>query len=327
MMVRGATGGTMAAASLTHLTELTPMQQMRLAARTAAALACVVLATTACDDKGPRTPMAAPPSPEIVAIDDARIGRGLPAESRIVGLEHNRLSMSVLASLHVPSERRAFRADPCRAIMAGVERDAGRSAAAAGVPGGGARIVAFARLGLSGQPRCANAVRRPTQEELVGDARVTADGHPDSVITDAALLTIDRMISRIQQATSESEIGAALSEAAQAAAGLSALDAVAVQSAVSQTQGSWALWAPGGAGWNALQPPLEAQHLFRTMKKQQAIIPFMVAMLSADASGCAAGIRFLRLLGPIQHPSAAPTACFAGAAVLSLYYAYEHLEE
>lgn len=304
------------------------MKQMRHASRLAAAvLASGTVLAAACDEAGPRTPMSASPTPQVIPIDDERIGQGLPADLRIVGLEHNRLSMSVLASLRSPAERRAFRADPCGAIMAGIERDATRSAASIGLPGGAAQLMAFARQGLSSTPRCASSVRRPTEAELVGDAGVTAAADPEAVISDAALATIDRMILRIQQATTESEIGAALGEAAESATTMSAYDAAAVQSAVSQTQGSWALWSPGGPGWAALQPPMEAQHLFRRMRKQQAIVPFVAAFLSADATGCASAIRFLRLFGPLSHPSAAPTACFAGAAVFSLYYAYEHLQE
>lgn len=281
------------------------------------------LIVSACGDPS-RDPTIAtePPRAREPVIDDPRIGEGLPAEVRFVGVEHNRLTLAMLRQLRDPAQRLLALRSPCETIVAGLAAESPRTAARASIPERADQLAAMVRGVMAAHPKCSGRIVQPAMSAILGDARVTAEVHPDSVLTDASLDIIDEMLRRIGAAASVSDVEAALATAGAAATTLGAADALAVQAAVSQSQGSLVLWGPGGAGWTELDNPIPAQSLFGRPEQQGDVIIAVVGALSADGAGCRGALSFMRALPIIQDSRLLMGMCGLGAAAGTLLYGY-----
>jgi hypothetical protein len=288
-----------------------------------AAILILSVAGTACNEQ-PNDPIisTAPPRGREPLIDDPRIGDGLPAEVRFAGIEHNRLTVAMLRQSRDPAQRRRAQQSPCETVVAGLVAESPRTAALASIPDRADQIAAVVRAVMATHPKCVGRIVNPSMEAILGDAEVTAAVHPDSVLTDASARIIDEMLLRIGAAASIADIQTALAMATAAAPTLGALDALAVQAAVAQSQGSLVLWGPGGAGWSELGVPLPAQSVFRGSEQTVDLLVGIVGALAADGAGCRAALSFLRALPFAYDPNFLMASCSAGAAVGTVYYGY-----
>jgi hypothetical protein len=294
-----------------------------LSSRTRTAILILSVVGAACSEQ-PNDPSlsTAPPRVQEPLVDDPRIGEGLPAEVRFVGVEHNRLTVAMLRQTRDPARRRLARHSPCETIAAGLVAESPRTAAAASIPDQADRLATVVRAVLALNPKCSDRIVRPSMAATLGDARVTALYHPDSVLTDASFRIIDEMLLRIGSAGSVADIEAALAAAAAAATTLGGIDALAVQAAVSQSQGSLVLWGPGGSGWSELGVPMPAQSIFRGSAPQVDIIVGLTGAVGADGTGCRGALSFLRALPIVQDSRLLMGACGIGAAAGTLLYGY-----
>lgn len=287
------------------------------------AVLALCFAVTACGEP-PNDPTiaTAPPRTRAPIGDDPRIGEGLPAEVRFVGVEHNRLMLALLRQTRDPAQRLLARRSPCETIVAGLVAESPRTAASASIPDQADRIAAIVRAVMAAHPKCTGRIVQPSVAAILGDARVTAEVHPDSVLTDASFNIIDAMLLRIGSAASVADVQSALATATSAATTLRATDALAVQAAVSQSQGSLVLWGPGGDGWAELGLPMPAQSIFRGSRQQVDFVVGVAGMLAADGAGCRAALSFLRMLPIVQDPNLLMGACGIGAAAGTALYGY-----
>lgn len=286
--------------------------------------AVLVLGITAvaCDDPLDDAAIAtAPPSGREPMVDDPRIGEGLPAEARFAGVEHNRLTLLLLRQARDPAQHALTKQSPCETIAIGLTAEAARTAARAGIPEKAGALSALLRTFLSTHPDCGRRIARPGLDAFTDDAPMTPSSHPDSMLTDASLEVIDRMLARIADAQSEAEIAAALAAASATAITLGAVDAVAVQAAVAQTQGSIVLWGPGGAGWTELDVAVPAQSIFRAASAAASDWSRFLGALSADGGACAGALRFLKEVG-VRDYRLLGAGCGLVAAGGTVYFAY-----
>lgn len=286
------------------------------------ALAAVLILSvsgTACDER-PNDPIisTAPPRAREPLVDDPRIGEGLPAEVRFAGVEHNRLTLAMLRQNRDPVQRRRASRSPCETVVAGLVAESPRTAALASIPDRADLLAAIVRGVMAAQPQCRGRIEQPSMATILGDASVTADGHPDSVLTDASFAIVDQMIQRIQAASSAADVQAALEAAAAASTALGAADALAVQAAVAQSQGSFVLWGPGGGGWSELGLPAPMQSVFRGGEPGADSFAAMAGVLAADAGGCRGALSFLRMLPVEQDPRLLLGACAIAAAATTV---------
>jgi len=278
---------------------------------------------TACGDPASdRTIGSAPPSTQEPQSDDPRIGAGLPDEVRFVGVEHNRLTLAMLRQTRDPAQRQLARQSPCETVVAGLVAESPRTAAAASIPDRADQLAAIVRGVMAAHPRCSGRIEQPSMAAILGDAGVTAEVHPDSVLTDASLRVIDELLRQIGSAASVADVEAALATAAAAASTLGAVDALAVQAAVSQSQGSLVLWGPGGSGWYELGVPVPAQSIFPSSASEVDFIVGLAGALSADGAGCRGALSFLRALPIIQDSRLLMGACGIGAAAGTVMFGY-----
>lgn len=294
-----------------------------------ATLVVGVISLAACDEVAPRTPLGArPPAEATRPSDDPRIGAGLPAEVRVVGTEHNRLTLAVLRKNRGLLGNFTDDGARCASILDGLTQEMPASAAAAAIPQREGQLRAILRGAMARNPRCAARVTEPTLAEVIGDGEVTQDGDPDAMLSDAAFTVIDEMIRGLGTAASEADANAVLRATAAKATTLRPADALAVQSAVSQSQGSLVLWAADGAGWEELRAPYEAQSILRSSRQQIEFVPGIAGALVADLAGCRAALELMRALPVMQDPRMLMAACGIGAAAATLYYAYTiyHME-
>ncbi len=306
-------------------------RQRQTPARLLGALAALLLtiSTAGCDGPAPRSPVSsAPPETPLRANDDPRIGAGLPAEVRVVGLEHNRLTLALLQKNR--GRIHQFRDEDvrCASILADLTAELPASAQAARIPDRTELLRVILRGAMANDRRCSGRIARPTLDEVPRDAGVTADGEGEPMLTDAGLQVIDQMLYRIGASATEADVSAALDAAASAATGLGAGDALAVRAAVSQSQGSLVLWSVNGAGWTELQAPQMAQNLLRARDQQIGFFPGLIGALLADAGGCRAALAFMRALPILQDANLLMASCFLGAAAGTVAYGYAvyHME-
>jgi hypothetical protein len=275
---------------------------------------------TACGDPASdRTIGSAPPNTQEPRSDDPRIGAGLPAEVRFVGVEHNRLTLAMLRQTRDPAQRLLARQAPCETVVAGLVAESPRTAAAASIPDRADQLAAIVRGVMATHPRCSGRIEPPSMATMLGDVGVTAAVHPDSVLTDASFLIIDEMLRRIGSANSVADVEAA---AATSATALGAVDLLAVQAAVAQSQGSLVLWGPGGSGWYELGVPVPAQNIFVSSAREVDFIVGLAGALSADGAGCRGALSFMRALPIIQDSRLLMGACGIGAAAGTVLFGY-----
>jgi hypothetical protein len=278
---------------------------------------------TACGERpSERSAATAPPSAREPVIDDPRIGEGLPAEVRFAGVEHNRLTMVLLRQTRDPAQRRLAARSPCETVVAGLVAESPRTAALASIPERADLLAAIMRGVLAAQPACNGRIVPPSITAILGDAGVTADTHPDSMLTDASFAIIDEMLERIRVAASTADVQAALESAAAAAVTLGAADALAVQAAVAQSQGSFVLWGPNGAGWTELGLPSPMQSVFRVGEREVDTIGAITGLIVSDGAGCRGALSFLRVLPIVQDSRLLLGACGIAAAATTVTATY-----
>jgi hypothetical protein len=283
-------------------------------------MVALLLAIAACGD-GPAP--AAPALPEHItaAIKDPRIGSGIPAQYRFAGVEHNRLTLVTLRELRSESRNYRDEAIRCAGIMRIGKLQAPRSAAAAGIPEHLPVLQDAMAAAMADLAGCATSGTGRTAS-ITGDTGIRAVDGDGTYISDAAFSTMNAFVERLDAATSVDDVWASITQLAAEARSFGGVEADAILALVAQSQGSFVLWEPGGAGWSELGTPGEYLSVLRSPFRRNGFDDFLKAM-KADAIGCIAAIGFMRAMPIIHDPRLLIGACGIAAASATIYAGYK----
>lgn len=281
------------------------------------------------------------------ALNDRRIGAGLPPEYRLTGVEHNRLSLVTLRTMR---REKVDMRDPvarCAAIRRILRAEAPRTAAAAGVPTRVAELHRVLDVALAGRPGCETVVPTgvptavPTEVPTAVPAAVptaaslasirTAAGATASTTADDSIsisaearAILDAFGAAVSSAGSYSQLQAAYATAAAAAQGMSEWDASAIYAAIAQSQGSEVLWA-GAASAGQIELTGGAEEYQSILRARDFLgmsyseWKAFIGIMGKDAIGCIAAVGFLKVLRADADVRLNIAACGIAAGATSVW--------